>query len=118
MQDMVESAGSRSETSRKNGAKSKGPATITGKTRSSSNSLKYGIFAKAAVIEGELQAELDDLLQDLMRDFNPQSRIESLLVENIALGFWRLKLDRLHLPEVALVMFTSGDQWARCGEME
>lgn len=71
-----------------------GPITAAGKAIVATNAIKYGIFTKGLIVssgigqerEDEYQALLDNLIECLL----PCNQIESLLVEKIAVDFWRL----------------------------
>ena len=80
---------------RTNALKSTGPLTPTGKAIASRNALKHGLLAKEVVItEGEgveSQEQFDSLLADLREQFNPQGALEAMLVEKIAVSYWRLR---------------------------
>jgi hypothetical protein len=76
---------------RANAKRSSGPQTPEGKIRSSMNSRKHGLSAKTIVIDGEDPAEFEELLNDLIRDFNPRPGCEYELVCQLAAKFWRLR---------------------------
>jgi len=90
---------------RKNAAKSTGPTTESGKAIAARNSLKHGLLAKEIVIsagEGaESQEQFDALLANLHTQFSPQGALEEMLVEKIAVAYWRLR--RTHRFEVGLI---------------
>lgn len=90
---------------RKNTAKSTGPTTESGKAIAARNSLKHGLLAKEIVIsagEGaESKEQFDALLADLHTQFSPQGPLEKMLVEKIAVAYWRLR--RAHRFEVGLI---------------
>jgi hypothetical protein len=69
--------------------KSTGPRTPQGKERSKFNARKHGLFSKAVLLQGESRAEYDALLNGLMEDFQPQGKLETVLVENLAILLWR-----------------------------
>jgi hypothetical protein len=79
----------RSETSRRNGAKSRGAKTPGGKSNSSGNALIHGIHAKAIVIEGENADRFKALLAGLRAELQPRTGIEEGLVEDLASSRWR-----------------------------
>ena len=81
----------KSETSRINGAKSNGPVTEEGKSRSSANSRKHGLTSAALILPGESEDDFNLLLADYMDQFHPQSAVESDLVEQMAIARWRLR---------------------------
>lgn len=68
-----------------------GPATARGKSNSSQNSLKHGLFAKKMPILSEDDSDfLEDLLQKLVSEYAPQTPTEVLLVQEVAVGWFRL----------------------------
>lgn len=69
--------------------KSTGPRTPQGKERSKFNARKHGLFSKAVLLQDELRAEYDVLLNGLMEDFQPEGKLETVLVENLAAVLWR-----------------------------
>ena len=74
---------------------STGPVTDEGKSIVARNAVKHGIFAKDLVINAgdgrEDELEYHELLTELKRDFGPEGRMEMLLVEKIAVNYWRLR---------------------------
>jgi hypothetical protein len=74
---------------------STGPVTVEGRKVVATNAVKHGIFTKELIIASgagqENQAEYDELLANLMECFLPRNQMESLLVEKIAVDFWRLR---------------------------
>lgn len=82
----------RQQASRENGAKSKGPATEFGKTNSRKNAMKHGLLSSVVLLEEvEFRRELDVLVESLYDDLKPEGAIEELLVDEIAVCFWRLR---------------------------
>jgi hypothetical protein len=80
----------KSETARINGAKSHGPVTPEGKARSSANSRRHGLTA-SALIDGESDEDFQLLLAEFMDQFQPQTGVETGLVEMMAIARWRLR---------------------------
>src|SRR5436309_3187529 len=78
------------QASRANGARSRGPVTAEGKTRSSKNALRHGMLAESIVLKKEASALFIELLADLQEEFDPQTRTESDLIETMAVCRWRL----------------------------
>ncbi len=80
---------------RRNAQLSTGPRTEAGKSRSRQNALKHGILASALLItagEGaEDPAEFNELLGGLHRDLAPVGTLEEMMVEKIAVCWWRQK---------------------------
>jgi hypothetical protein len=71
--------------------KSTGPRTPQGKQRSKYNALKHGLLSKTVLLEGESRVEYLLLLNGLRDDFQPQGKLESVLVENLAAQLWRTR---------------------------
>ena len=92
----------RSQQARINGAKSKGPISIAGKSISSKNSLKHG-FAAAInnVIGVEDEADWQPHLAGYRASFLPQCYVEDTLVDQLASINWRQS--RLVGLETALI---------------
>ncbi|MCE5306511.1 MAG: hypothetical protein LLG20_02615 [Acidobacteriales bacterium] len=79
------------EAARRNGARSRGPETPEGKARSAMNGFKHGRYAKlACVLRGENKDAFHDLLQSLIRRFQPVDEAELNLVRSLASIDWRL----------------------------
>ena len=85
-------APARAAASRRNGARSRGPATPEGKARSSQNALRHGLCAqKFVVVGGERAAEFAALEAALIDELAPDSTLQSLLAGRIARAVWRLE---------------------------
>jgi hypothetical protein len=103
----------RSEASRRNGRKSRGPITIRGKKRSSRNALKHGLLSNEVVIsEGEVEEDAkqyNDVFNAHMEEFSPVGIHEKMLVKEIVDCRWRLR--RVKLAEVGEIRknFDSSD---------
>ncbi len=89
---------------RRNAARSTGPISAAGKAIAARNSLKHGLLAQEVVIDGgegaESQEQFDALLLDLTNQFAPEGPLEEILVEKVAVAYWRLR--RAHRYEVGL----------------
>jgi hypothetical protein len=94
-----EEHGARSRTNRTATRKATGPRTAQGKKRSKLNALKDGLFSKDVLLEGESRTEYASLLNGLRDDLQPQGKLESVLVENLAALFWRKR--RFFQSEIA-----------------
>ena len=66
-----------------------GPSTDEGKAIAKFNATKHGIFSTVVVLKWETRAGFDSLLDGLMRDCQPQGRLEEILVEKLAMILWR-----------------------------
>ncbi len=76
---------------RRNAQKSTGPRTPEGKSASSFNSLRHGLYAQEVVLPGEDRAAFEALLAGLRADFEPASPVEDGLIERLASIWWRLR---------------------------
>ncbi len=81
---------SQAETSRINGAKSRGPKTEQGRRAVSLNAVKHGLSAETVVLPGESEAEYEAELQEYLRHFAPASKPEADLVRQLASAHWRV----------------------------
>jgi hypothetical protein len=93
--DNIVSLSKRTAANRRNAQLSTGPRTEAGKSRSRQNALKHGILASALLItagEGaEDPAEFNELLTGLRQDLAPVGTLEEMMVEKIAVCWWRQK---------------------------
>ena len=83
------------EANKQNALVSTGPMTDEGKAIVSQNAVKHGIFARDLIISSgdgkEDEQEYRELLDGLVVSLNPAGQMECLLVEKIAVDFWRLR---------------------------
>ena len=87
---------------RRNGQKSKGPKTEEGKSRSRWNALKHGVLSQRLVVFNENDGQTYTLLlENLRRDLNPGNALEEILIEKIAMAYWRLSIAYGHEAEFA-----------------
>ena len=91
---MPKSIKPRVRANQQNAKKSTGPRTPEGKAKSSQNALRHGILAESVVIPNCEQLESPEkfnaLLSDLIEELNPVGTIEEMLVETVAVSYWRL----------------------------
>lgn len=79
------------EANRRNAKKSTGPKTSVGKVMSSWNSTKHGLLSKTLpIISGQHKRQFTRLLSSLQQDLEPVGTLEKVLVEKIAMEYWRL----------------------------
>ena len=76
---------------RQNAQKSTGPRTAHGKALASKNSLKHGLSANRNVIAPESQADYELYTDQILRELNPLTPIESMLADRVICLSWRLK---------------------------
>lgn len=83
------------QANKQNALVSTGPVTDEGKAVIVQNAVKHGVFARDLIIASgdgkENEEEYRQLLQNLIVSLNPSGQMEHLLVEKIAVDFWRLR---------------------------
>ncbi len=77
------------QTSRANGARSKGPITEQGKLNASRNSIRHGLLARTVVLEEESAERFLELLAAFTEEYQPASTTQVMLVETMAVARWR-----------------------------
>jgi hypothetical protein len=88
-QTIADTSLTRAESARRNGARSRGPATETGKAVSSQNRVRHGLLARTIVLKGESYRRFSTLLNRLRGEFLPEGPVETALVDTIAACCWR-----------------------------
>jgi hypothetical protein len=83
------SSQNRVETSRRNGALSRGPKTPEGRRASSQNAITHGLTAEMVVLNNEDQGQFDLILANYVREFNVVGQIEHDLVAEMVASVWR-----------------------------
>jgi hypothetical protein len=83
----------KSETSRANGAKSRGPTTDEGKEKSSRNAIKHGLTAGSGniLLDCESQDEFDEVQKKLLGIHEPATPAERDIVEEMIAARWRTR---------------------------
>jgi hypothetical protein len=81
---------SRSEASRINGTKSRGPTTDQGRRAASLNAVKHGLSAETVVLAGESADDYAAELRDYLDYFEPANKPEADLVRQLACAHWRI----------------------------
>jgi hypothetical protein len=83
------------EANRRNAQRSTGPRTPAGKARVKFNALKHGLLAKSVILpirsRSEKRSRFDALLAQLIEELKPVGILEDMLVEKIAVSYWRLR---------------------------
>lgn len=83
------------EANYQNAQLSTGPMSAEGKAVVATNAVKHGIFTKILIVSTEVGHESEEeyqmLLNNLIDSLLPCNQMESLLVEKIAVDFWRLR---------------------------
>src|SRR5690349_22280288 len=80
----------RIESSRRNGARSRGPKTAAGKSRSSINATRHGLLAQRVVLQNESRANFDQLFGHYLHKFSPHDGVEIAMIEEMTACYWRL----------------------------
>ena len=107
----------KAEQARINGAKSKGPSTAEGKTRSCRNALKHGLTAKNhTVLTIERDFEYQAVLDSALQTFRPDGLFAREMVEEFTHLKWCLT--RLRQLETALLDFQIAKASTSNGENE
>ena len=73
---------------RANGAKSHGPATDAGKSKSALNAVKHGLTSNALVLSTESREKMDELRQAYRDEYQPQGQTETDLVDELTAAKW------------------------------
>jgi len=76
--------------SRTNGAKSRGPVTPNGKYNSSQTGLHHSILARTVVLDTESKDRFFELLKSFYATYQPQTAVETVLVQKMTVAHWRL----------------------------
>jgi hypothetical protein len=75
--------------SRANGRKSTGPVTAQGKQNSTAKHAPNGALSRAVLLEGESRERFNALIGGLHEELQPETMIECLLVQKMAVAHWR-----------------------------
>ena len=73
-----------------------GPRTAEGKAASSLNAMSHGLTSTMVVLPGEDPAQFQHLRRSLLKEHQPSTPTEKLLVEEMAQAHWRLDRVRRH----------------------
>ncbi|HME07067.1 MAG TPA: hypothetical protein VKG25_08450 [Bryobacteraceae bacterium] len=76
-----------------------GPRTAEGKAASSMNAMSHGLTSKMVVLPGEDPAQFQFLRRALLKEHDPVTPTEKLLVEEMAQAHWRLERVRRRQDE-------------------
>ena len=78
------------EANRRNSLQSTGPKTIEGKAKVSRNAYVHGLRSRTLLLGEEDPAEFQQLADELAAEWQPQTCTERMLVEQIAIGYYKL----------------------------
>jgi hypothetical protein len=90
MRTPTERTPAQAEASRRNGAKSRGPASPEGKAISSQNARKHGLRARQLHLAPDEQEDFDDLSETYYQHYLPSTPFESYLVDQCVTADWLL----------------------------
>jgi len=88
-----------------NSQHSTGAKTAAGKLAVSQNAIRHGLLSNKLFLANESTADYADLMAGLVESCKPVGHLESLMVEKIAVSFWRQR--RLVNAEAAAITFES-----------
>jgi hypothetical protein len=77
------------QTSKANGARSRGPVTEQGKRQSARNGIRHGLLAQTVVLNEEDMDRFLDLLEGYRDEYQPRTASQATLVETMAVARWR-----------------------------
>ncbi len=89
------------DSSRANGAKSRGPVTPEGRARSAAAGLTHGLTSNRIVLEQESEEEFNALREEYLAEYRPQTRSRFDLVDQLVAARWRL--NRVLALQTALI---------------
>src|SRR5260370_41082828 len=81
----------KSESSRRNGAKSRGPKTPEGRAKSALNSVTFGMSAKTLILQNENPNRFLRMLNSYVEYLKPSNQVEIDLVSDMVVARWRLR---------------------------
>jgi hypothetical protein len=94
-----------------NGARSRGPVTDEGKSRSCMNSLQTGHRSPALILPGENAQEYESELDELIQDLQPRDGTELGLVHEIATAKWfHRRVRRAQFYRLKTAILEAGDR--------
>ena len=79
------------EAARRNGARSRGPASAVGKAHSAMNARRHGLAGSFTVLPEESPDAFADLHAQLVLRYAPADPVEEFLVRRLAAAMWRLR---------------------------
>ena len=79
------------ERNQKNAQSSTGPQTAEGKTKSSRNSLKHGMYAKVLLLDDEDREEYLEFTTAIKADLKPASPLQEEFAQLVCDNFWRMR---------------------------
>lgn len=89
---------------RANAQLSTGPTSAEGKVKASLNAVKTGLTGRTVLLPTESAAEYESHISDYYKELAPVGRIESDLVQSIAVICWRLQ----RIPGLEMAIFAQG----------
>jgi hypothetical protein len=99
-----------------NAARSTGPKTTEGKTRSSKNALRHGLRSDAPVLPGERAEDWEAHLAGIFASLAPLGTLEETLAGRVALCLWRLDRVARYETKVTTVRLAEASEEIRSAE--
>jgi hypothetical protein len=81
----------KAQANRQNALKSTGPKTPGGKAAVRLNAVRHGLLSREILLPGEDEGALRELNDRLRDELQPVGEMESLLVDRVVTGYWRLR---------------------------
>jgi hypothetical protein len=82
---------SRVAANRRNAARSTGPRSVKGKSRSSKNASKHGLLSTEPLLADESEKEFEGFRAGVIASLCPEGAVETLLAERVVFAAWRLR---------------------------
>lgn len=98
------------DANRRNGQKSTGPRTPSGKAIASMNAVKHGLCSRKPLIPGENEADFARFTAEWVGELRPFGPHERLLAEQIIMAAWQLR----RVPQLEAGLLTAemrNDKW-------
>ena len=101
---------------RENARKSTGPRTPEGKAVTRLNAVKHGLLSQEVLLPEEDAAALRELGERVRAELQPVGQLENMLVEQIIVGFWKLR--RVRRVEVGIFVWEHLQEWRERAQSE
>ncbi len=108
---MTATATERAEINRRNAARSSGPRTPEGRSRSKMNAVKHGMTARTPVLPGEDPDAFRGRLDSWAEALAPADAVEQFLVEQAATASWKIeRADRIEAARLFAALRAAEDE--------
>ena len=104
----------KSESSRLNGAKSRGAVTPEGRAKPSMNAASHGITSKTLILQNESQDQFLEMMNAYLNHLQPSSQMEIDLIADMVAARWRLRrVWRFETAMLDIEMEAQSDDFAK-----